>query len=114
MPVKTSITGEIHSGIYPQRPVLHNTSRLIHFMCVFVVRKGRYGQIYDFYSILLPKKWKFPVETSITGEIHPENSPQSPAMDSTSRLINFSGLFVVRKGRYEQKCDFYSILLPKK
>ena len=44
-----------------------------------------------------------PIETSITGEIHPGNSPQSLVVDSTSRLIHFSGVFVVLKGRYGQK-----------
>jgi hypothetical protein len=33
-----------------------STSRLIHFLGVFVVGKGRYGQKYGFWDILCPKK----------------------------------------------------------
>jgi hypothetical protein len=40
MPVKTSITGEIHPRNYPQNPFVDSTSRLIHFLGVFVVGKG--------------------------------------------------------------------------
>ncbi len=55
--IKTLITGEIYISNYPHSLVVDSTSRLIHFLCVFVIRKGRYGQICDYYSILLPKKF---------------------------------------------------------
>ncbi len=44
-----------------------------------------------------------PLVTSITGEIHPGYSPQSPVVDGTLKLILFSGVFVVGQGRYGQK-----------
>ncbi len=114
MPIKTLITGEIHPGNYPQRPAKDCTLRLIHLPDVFVIRKGRFGQISDFYSILLPQKMKTPIKSTITDEIHSGIYPQRPALHNPSRMIHFLVVFVVRKGRYGQICDFYSILLPKK
>ena len=41
MTVKTSITGEICPGNFPQSPFVGGTSRLVHFLGEFVIRKGR-------------------------------------------------------------------------
>ena len=44
MPIKTLITVAVHPENDPQSPLMRSTSRLIHFLGVFVVGKGRYVQ----------------------------------------------------------------------
>ena len=114
MPLETSITGENHPGYSPQSPVVDSTLRLILFFLVYLLLdRVDMDRNVIFIAFCYPK-CENAHRNLKTGEIHPGNSPQSPVVDSTSRLIHFSGVFVVGKGRYGQKCDLYSILLPKK
>jgi hypothetical protein len=62
-----------------------------------------------FWGHFVPQKVKMPIKTLIIIKNHPGNNPKSPVLERTSRLIHFLGVFVVHKGRYSEKSDFYMV-----